>query len=483
MSLYAGAVTVESSPGSLKTLVDDAANVTELTVKGSLDASDFQFITSRMTKLRELNLSTATIAPYEGARVAGRSVHRAATVPAYMFAGSSLTSVELPAVGHIVVAEGAFAGSQLATLVIPANVVSVADAAFAGCTNLQSVEIIGQPELGNSVFASCTALKSVSMPQGGTLPDDALRGCAALESVIGADGLTSIGNGAMSGCVSLQSFDFGSNLTSIGSNAFEGAALVSVDLTQATSLQSIGSMAFAQMPMLETVNLGHARKVGDGVLLGCQSLQSVTLPQTVDSLPHYALAQASQLNDVQGLRNIATIGRYALSGASSMTALEFSDKLASVGDGAMERMYSLTSMSVDAITPPALGEAVWDGVEQPSVKLSVPQQAYDAYKSAEQWGEFHIIDMMLNVDQTADNAPTLHGAFDGHILSVWVDNDCSIMQLGIFAPSGVILSDLQPRASGVCIDTTPLPGNIFIIAAKLSNGSTATLKLAKNGKK
>ena len=76
------ALEVETSPGLLHEKVGNAANVQELTVTGSVDVRDFEFIASEMPSLETLDLSDAAIAAYEGAPTfTGRTSHHADVLP------------------------------------------------------------------------------------------------------------------------------------------------------------------------------------------------------------------------------------------------------------------------------------------------------------------------------------------------------------------------------------------------------------------
>ena len=60
-----GALTVESTPGNLHTLVTDAST-TDLTVTGTMDVRDFDYIRSSLTALQSLDFSDAAIVAYSG---------------------------------------------------------------------------------------------------------------------------------------------------------------------------------------------------------------------------------------------------------------------------------------------------------------------------------------------------------------------------------------------------------------------------------
>ena len=94
--------------------------------------------------------------------------------------------------------------------------------AFQNCTALQSVTIPeGVTTLCDYAFSECESLQSVTLPQGlVTIGGYVFRTCISLKDVILPEGLTSIGKYSFIQCRSLESIHLPSTLQSVGHDAF-----------------------------------------------------------------------------------------------------------------------------------------------------------------------------------------------------------------------------------------------------------------------
>lgn len=124
--------------------------------------------------------------------------------------------------GIISVGDGAFAGSRVVSVDIPATVVSFGRHVFSGCERLEDVTV---------------NIDSV--------PDGTFKGCVSLSSVNLWAGTSSIGESAFAGCVSLESIDIPAKVRSIGTEAFAMSGLGRVALDKCMGLNAIGERAFA----------------------------------------------------------------------------------------------------------------------------------------------------------------------------------------------------------------------------------------------
>ena len=477
-TLCAGAVSVVSTPGDLHTLVSNPASVTELTVSGSIDATDLIFIDTEMTALQSLDLSTAQIAAYSGARLLGSSTHAAATIPAHCFVGSPISSISLPGEAYLTIGEAAFAGAAIKSLYLGANLMSMGDGAFSGCTQLTTVTIASDA-LAVGAFSGCTALATVSFTTECALPDYAFSGCSNLTTVNGSDKIYSIGNQAFANTSGLSTLAFGSNLTSIGNEAFLLSGITDIDLSPCDDLTLVGSRAFAQMPVLESINLGNATVVGDGVVFECPALRHVNYSTRSITVPDYAYTNDTALDTV-GIfnENVISIGAYALSGLTQVTSITLPSSLTYIGDHAMQNMTSLEVINIANSTAPATGEEVWSGINQSSVVLAIPADGYDSYTTADQWREFDVRKVSGITDTDADTA-ALRLRFDGETLYIDFGN-IDAASVAIYDIAGTkICADTPVVEHQAAINTSHIAHNQTLIVVAATSQGLLTFKIAK----
>lgn len=470
------AISVESVAGSLSEAVPSPETVGNLVVTGTVNVIDLYFIAENMPALRSLDLSGAEIAEYSGKRFHGLSVHPAGVIPARVFAASPLESVVLPATKGLSIGDGAFAGSALKSVDIPATVTGIGAGAFAACPALKTATIAATPGVG--AFSGCKALEIVTISAGLALPANVFENCIALTTVNGSEGVTAVGDRAFAGCTALQSFSFGKGLTSIGASAFAGSGLTRADFAPATALASVGDWAFAACPALASINFGSVASLGRGVAFDCPALTDVTFSTTAAEIPDFTFAKIPVEEALVIPEGVTSIGQQAFSGASAITKFQIPQTVEYIGDNAMEGMSSLHSFRSDATVPPTLGSNVWQDVNQNLVQLDVPNDAVDTYRAAEQWKEFDVHSISgLNPDIDVETA-VLRARFEGTTLIV----DCGtadISRLSLFDPSGAVLVSVGATGGMATVDTAPFTCDIFIVAATMADGSVASLKIAR----
>jgi hypothetical protein len=128
-----------------------------------------------------------------------------------------------------------------------------------------------------------------------------------------------------------EEFTIHPDTIAIGAHAFNGVGqyvgqkqIVSLDLSAATRLSSIGEQAFRDLRRLESITLpASLKKIGKHAFLDCIALTSITLPEGVESLSEgcfkgcTALSSVTLLGDVfavskETFHSCRALGRFAL---------------------------------------------------------------------------------------------------------------------------------------------------------------------------
>ena len=139
--------------------------------------------------------------------------------------------------------------------------------------------------------------------------------------------------------------------------------------------------------------------IGDGVTtIGgsafsyCSSLTSLTIPNSVTDIGSSAFSGCSSLTSVTIGNSVTEIGYYAFSGCSSLTSLTIPNSVTTIGYYAFSGCKNVKQITVEAVTPPECSINTFDGVNTKECKLIVPKNSVDAYKKADGWKEFFLIE-------------------------------------------------------------------------------------------
>ena len=302
---------------------------------------------------------------------------------------SGLTSITLPSC-LTSIGMGAFDGcSGLTSITLPSGLTSIGESTFQDCSGLTEVDLSNCTSLtsiGEQAFADCSGLTELDLSNCTNLTSIesyAFDSCSRLTSITLPSSLTSIGNGAFSGCTNLQpsvtdqgvkylgnsenpylvlwdgtdittsSYTVNEKCKFIYNAAFDWCSgLKSIDLSNCTSLTSIGSYAFASCSRLTSITLPSSlTSIGNGAFDGCGGLTSITLPSSLTSIGSFVFQDCYKLPsiDLSNCTSLTSIGGFAFRDCSGLTSIDLSNctSLTSIGGYAFENCTGITSVTIN----------------------------------------------------------------------------------------------------------------------------------------
>lgn len=203
------------------------------------------------------------------------------------FAGcASLQKINLPE-GLEIIGEGAFANSDIASVVVPKSVESILRDTFSCCEKLKSVTIqqgVYKIEIG--AFSGCASLESISLPDSiEYIAPYVFQDCAALKSIKIPENVDQISCGCFSFCISLEKVEVPLSLKNINTAAFNGcSSLKEINLPE--SLKKISVDAFYCCESLKSITVPKSVKVIEASGLGFRMLESES---ETDKIPDFTL--------------------------------------------------------------------------------------------------------------------------------------------------------------------------------------------------
>jgi len=461
VAAVAAGQTFDVRPGQLAAEGGVPASAATVTVTGSVDASDLDYLVRTIEEVATLDLSGAEIAAYKGVKT-GVNIYsvEANVLPPYIFAGLKARSVKLPST-LTVIGEGALMDSRVEEVEIPAGVTRI----------------------GADAFIQCRSLKRTVLPEAITeVAPRTFEGCAMLAEVTLPAGVTKISDRAFLGCSSLGSIEMPASLVSIGPEAFALSGLNGASLDACRGLTAVGDRAFASCMQLGEVTLpSGATTLGEGIFFDCISLSHVQLPAEAVTLPALTLKGAENLAEIELPAGIAEIGTLAMAGMSGMERVELPAALEYLADGAMEGWSGVKEIDVMQLNVvPELGPDVWAGVEQEAVTLQVPAELENSYLAAPQWQDFAISRSSLTELPAIDAADgKVEAAFNGKNLVVSASSP--LHSVTLYGIDGRMLEVAENiAANSVSIETSRHAGAFFIVRAVTeADGGGTTFKLMR----
>lgn len=372
----------------------DLLSITGLTISGTINSYDFEFLRTKMTKLAHLDLSQASVVYNEHRHYETFNTYDN-QFPAYAFYNcSNLASISLPE-GVDRISHSAFMGcSNLTSIIIPDNLQYIEPFAFNGCSNLSSIDIPNDVSvISESAFEGCGKLTEIVLPGNITFIDKNLfKGCSGLTSILIPSAVTSIRSGAFSGCIELKEITLNNSLTTVEWNVFQNCtSLTSIAIP--SSVTSLNWSAFAGCSNLTRIDIPDLSKwitiKFEGLATSYYSLYlndnlltDLVIPSGITTIGDNTFACCNSITSVSLPEGITSIGEFAFGAMLGLKAVTIPSTVTNIGKEAFYCCDNLKVINFLSATPPAIFGIQ---IAPYTTEFVVPTSSYDAYCSAPNW--------------------------------------------------------------------------------------------------
>ena len=118
-------------------------------------------------------------------------------------------------------------------------------------------------------------------------------------------------------------------------------------ITIPNSVTSIGDGAFKMCKSLQSVTIPNSvTSIGKEAFSSCDSLQSITIPNSVKSIGNSAFCSCKSLQSVTIPNSVTKIGDFAFVGCESLQSITIPNSVTSIGDGAFWGCKYLQSITI-----------------------------------------------------------------------------------------------------------------------------------------
>ena len=290
----------------------------------------------------------------------------------------------------------------------------------------------------------------------------------------------------------------GKKVTAIGGSAFNDCdSLTSVTLPN--SITRIGSGAFAECGSLTSIKIPDSvTTIGENAFFESVNLTSVTLPKSITRIEENTFGDCKSLTSIMIPNSVTAIGNSAFYDCSSLTSVTIPNSVTTIGNNAFNYCSSLTSVIIpDSVT--AIGSSAFDGCSSlTSVTLSnsitrIEENAFSECKSLTSItipasvqeiasGAFFWCENLKQVVLLNPNTQIDQTAFT-HTL--WQDRDQTSAggnNNTITAPTTYVLSSVRPSVSSVVYNGREQKPSVVVTdtAGQVKDASNYTITYSNN---
>ena len=156
------------------------------------------------------------------------------------------------------------------------------------------------------------------------------------------------------------------------------------------AVTAIGDQAFYNCTSLQSIFLPEGlQSIGNRAFTLCTSLGTIELPSSLSSIGYRAFSSCESLKSMVVPEGITTLGIYTFSQCRSLESVTLPSTLQNMDDGVFSGCPALADITCNAMTPPVInGTLFGDDEAYKQVTLHVPAEAEDAYRTAEGWKNF-----------------------------------------------------------------------------------------------
>ena len=191
-------------------------------------------------------------------------------------------------------------------------------------------------------------------------------------------------------------------MTSIGQYAFQGCnSLTSVTIPN--SVTSIGQATFAGCTGLTSVTIPNSvTSIGQYAFSVCSGLTAISIPNSVTSIDDYTFNGCSGLTAISIPNSVIRIGQYAFQGCDGLTSVIIGKAVSSIGKYAFAKCTELIDVTCMAEKVPNTISDAFTGSYIEYTTLYVPATSLTAYKGVAPWSSFKEI---VSIDGNTPETP------------------------------------------------------------------------------
>jgi hypothetical protein len=315
-------------------------------------------------------------------------------IAASAFSSSTCTSISVPETVSVI-RESAFGSSRkLETLTLSEGLDTIESRCFYYCSELPSINIPASVRsIGSRPFDSCSKLTNITVSEGSTK----FQGHDGMLLTIEGDTILAYGQG-----LEATSFTAPEGVTTIGAYAMQGNTKLT-ELTLPDGVVETMDYSFDGCTKLTSINLGNTLEVLGGYTFQKAAISEITLPESLRVIGGNAFMQTTALQSIVIPDRVDSIGSYAIYNNSSLTSVTLGRNLRVMDAQVFGRSDKITEVISLNPVPPTTTKTQFSNTALSQATLKVPAGSAEAYEASTGFSGFSsVVEFDLATSLTLD---------------------------------------------------------------------------------
>jgi uncharacterized protein YjdB len=253
--------------------------------------------------------------------------------------------------GTTEIACGLFANnSSIESIEIPDTVTKIGDNAFENCTNLKNIKLSSSlTTIGDNVFYNASKLEKIEIPDTVTgIGVKCFYNCTSLSDVKLPDKRVNITEYMFYGCKNLKTITLPDTVEYIRRSAFEASGLESIKMSP--NVITIEQDAFKDTNLEQIEFSGKEESIGNNAFKNCDSLESISIPDSVTSIGSGIFQDCDKLKEVKLGTGITSIPANAFEHCDVLESIVIPYKVTTIKDSAFANSTKFTEITIPRAT-------------------------------------------------------------------------------------------------------------------------------------
>ncbi len=355
----------------------EKAEITNLVIKGKINAADIKVLrnsTGKLAALDTLDLSNVELVPSDEEYYIYTTMSDGSMNPEYhrffisaerrdtTFLGATLSSWPPHYYDHYDYnLTAAFCGTRFKRIIMPRTINDIGNRTFMGCGSLQEVVMPNAPiSIGNEAFCGCGSLMLIpetnkvesvgeeafyncaqlgmlkqtmclDFTSAVTISDEAFYGCKMIEAVVFSEALRSIGGSAFYNCTSLADVELSPNTFRLSYSSFQNTPWLTANKEVVDGITYIGTVAIELDRNMSTFSPREGTLgIADNFHRPGAKITAIQLPSSLQYIGKLSLRDID-LTSIQLPDALECVGERAFEGWPSLKEIAFPASLKEIG--------------------------------------------------------------------------------------------------------------------------------------------------------